>query len=65
VTPSPQLSDAERKAVVSAFKDLEHTQGHGITLSGTKYFTIKAEEISVYGKKAVCTPVISLPGLTD
>jgi Profilin len=55
VNASPQLSDAERKAVVTAFNDLGHTQGNGITLSGTKFITIKAEDISIYGKKGVRT----------
>ena len=52
----PQLPLPEQKAVIAGFDNLDHTRTNGITLAGTKYFTISANERSIYGKKAVCYP---------
>ena len=63
-----QLTDKEREAVVNVFKsntgifteNEAHVQANGVTLAGTKYFTISvslsANEGHVYGKKGVSTP---------
>jgi len=48
-----QLSLDEQKAVISAWKDRDNTQAHGIRLSGQKYFTLSVSDRSVYGKKGV------------
>ena len=48
-----QLSAAEQTAALSAFNDAGRTQASGIRLAGQKYFTLQANERSVYGKKGV------------
>jgi len=46
-----KLSTEEQKAAINAFKDPTQTQTSGIRLAGQKYFTLTANENSVYGKK--------------
>ncbi|KAF7324696.1 Profilin [Mycena kentingensis (nom. inval.)] len=45
------LSAEEQKAVIGAFSNLEGVQGSGLKLAGQKYFTTKADDRSIYGKK--------------
>lgn len=54
-----QLSPDEQKAAVKAFNDFDATQANGIRLSGQKYFTLSANERSIYGKKGVRARIIS------
>jgi hypothetical protein len=48
-----QLSSEEQKGVLGAFTNPEETQAKGIRLAGEKFFTLQANERSVYGKKRV------------
>lgn len=48
-----QLSAQEQKAAINAFNDPSQTQANGIRLVGHKFFTLQANERSVYGKKGV------------
>ncbi|KAK7023134.1 profilin [Favolaschia claudopus] len=45
------LSPDEQKAILGAFNDLDSVRGSGLHLAGVKYFTTKADERSIYGKK--------------
>ncbi|KAJ7040980.1 profilin [Mycena alexandri] len=45
------LSAEEQKAVIGAFGNLEAVQASGLRLAGVKFFTTKADERSIYGKK--------------
>lgn len=51
--PSRQLSTEEQQKVVGMFNNPAEAREHGIRLAGTKYFTLSANERSVYGKKGV------------
>ncbi|RPD65417.1 profilin [Lentinus tigrinus ALCF2SS1-7] len=50
-SPGYTLSADEQKTIVSAFNDPANTQAHGIRLAGQKFFTLSANDRSVYGKK--------------
>ncbi|KAI0716038.1 profilin [Cerioporus squamosus] len=50
-SPGYTLSADEQKAIVNAFKDATTTQANGIRLAGQKFFTLQANDRSVYGKK--------------
>lgn len=45
------VSAAEAKSLVAAFKDPSGIRAGGLHLAGTKYMTLKADDRSVYGKK--------------
>jgi profilin len=45
------LSAAEVQEVISAYSNSAHVLAHGIHINGVKYFVIKADERSIYGKK--------------
>jgi hypothetical protein len=49
-----QLSPEEQKALTTAHANSEATRANGIRLAGQKYFTLQANERSIYGKKQVC-----------
>lgn len=48
-----QLSAEEQKAVLNAFKDPAAVQASGLRLAGNKFFTLQANERSIYLKKQV------------
>ncbi|KAJ2923341.1 hypothetical protein H1R20_g3995, partial [Candolleomyces eurysporus] len=50
-SPGYSLSPEEQKAVINAYKDLSAVQASGLRLAGQKYFTIQANERSIYVKK--------------
>jgi len=45
------LSPDEQKTIVAAFKDPTKIREHGVLLSGKKFFTLQANDRSIYGKK--------------
>ncbi|KAG8935185.1 profilin, required for normal timing of actin polymerization in response to thermal stress [Tulasnella sp. 417] len=45
------LSQAEQNSVVGAFNNLDNVRASGMTLAGTKYFTLQADPEHIYGKK--------------
>ncbi|KAH9945559.1 profilin [Amylocystis lapponica] len=51
-SPGFNLSADEQKAAVAAFTDPAGAQASGIRLGGQKFFTLQANERSLYGKKA-------------
>jgi len=50
-TPGYTLSTEEFNAAINAFEKPEATQANGIRLAGQKFFTLSANQRSVYGKK--------------
>ncbi|KAF8415628.1 profilin [Boletus edulis BED1] len=46
-----KLSPDEQKAIVNAHNNVEATQASGVRLAGQKFFTLQANDRSVYGKK--------------
>ncbi|KAI0360772.1 Profilin/allergen [Trametes cingulata] len=46
-----QLSADEQKAIVNAFNKPEDALAHGVRLAGQKFFTLRADDRSIYGKK--------------
>jgi len=46
------LSAQEQATIIKAHNDLDGTQAHGIRAGGQKYFTLQADERSIYGKKS-------------
>ncbi|KAI0300563.1 profilin [Multifurca ochricompacta] len=50
-SPGYSLSQQEQKDIVSSFTDLPKTQANGIRLAGQKFFTLKAEDRSIYLKR--------------
>lgn len=57
-----QLAPEEQTAIVNAFKDLDTVRASGLKLAGTKFFTVQANETSIYGKKGVRPPSRSMTG---
>ena len=51
-SPGLDLSVDEQKAIVNSFNDAGAVQASGIRASGQKFFTLQANDRSVYGKKA-------------
>ncbi|KAI6040245.1 profilin [Pisolithus marmoratus] len=53
------LSPAEQKAIVNAFKNPTETQAHGLRLAGRKFFVLSATEDQILGKQGAdgCTIV--------
>jgi len=51
-SPGFDLSPTEQTAIINAYKDLPGTQANGIRAAGQKYFTLQANDRSIYGKKA-------------
>jgi len=50
-SPGFDLSTQEQKAIVDAFKDPSKAQASGVRAAGDKYFTLQANDRSIYGKK--------------
>ena len=55
---TPQLQPTEVTAFVAAFKDSAAPFEKGIHVAGTKYFCIKADDRSLYGKQ-VCSHLLA------
>ncbi|KAG6371313.1 hypothetical protein JVT61DRAFT_9784 [Boletus reticuloceps] len=53
--PRWQLSSEEQKAIVNAHGNLDAIRASGVRLAGQKFFTLQANERSVYGKKGAST----------
>ncbi|KAL6053572.1 profilin, required for normal timing of actin polymerization in response to thermal stress [Balamuthia mandrillaris] len=51
VSPGFQPSAAEVKALIAGFSDNNSVRTNGLTVAGTKYLTIRADDRSIYGKK--------------
>jgi len=51
-SPGYTLSAQEQKDIVAAFTKPDVVQANGIRLAGQKFFTLSANERSIYGKKA-------------
>ncbi|KAI8913521.1 profilin [Gorgonomyces haynaldii] len=45
------VSDTEIQVIVNAFKDASQIRASGIHVNGEKYFALRADDRSVYGKK--------------
>jgi len=45
------LSLDEQNAIINAYNDLSGTQANGVRAAGQKYFALRADERSIYGKK--------------
>ncbi|EJF63924.1 profilin, partial [Dichomitus squalens LYAD-421 SS1] len=50
-SPGFTLSTEEQAAVVRAFSKPDEAQANGIRLAGQKFFTLSANDRSIYGKK--------------
>ncbi|KAF8483536.1 profilin [Russula ochroleuca] len=50
-SPGYTLSNEEQKAILASYKDLTHTQANGLRLAGEKFFTLRADNRSIYLKK--------------
>ncbi|KZT02849.1 profilin [Laetiporus sulphureus 93-53] len=51
-SPGYTLSTQEQKDIVAAFNNPAAAQANGIRLAGQKFFTLQANDRSIYGKKA-------------
>ncbi|CCL99615.1 uncharacterized protein FIBRA_01633 [Fibroporia radiculosa] len=51
-SPGYTLSSDEQKAIIASFASPGTAQASGIRLAGQKFFTLQANERSIYGKKA-------------
>lgn len=49
-----QLSQEEQNAIIGLHSKPDLAQANGFRLAGDKYFTLQANERSIYGKKQVC-----------
>ncbi|KAJ3026380.1 UNVERIFIED_CONTAM: profilin, required for normal timing of actin polymerization in response to thermal stress [Siphonaria sp. JEL0065] len=45
------LSPAEATALIGAYKDASGIRGNGLYAAGIKYFTLRADDRSIYGKQ--------------
>ncbi|KXN81907.1 Profilin, partial [Leucoagaricus sp. SymC.cos] len=50
-SPGYELSLEEQKAIIGGFSNHSAVQGSGIRAAGQKFFTLQANERSIYGKK--------------
>ncbi|TRM57411.1 profilin [Schizophyllum amplum] len=57
-SPGYTLSAEEQKAVIAAFADPVTAQSQGLRLAGQKFFTLSANDRSIYLKKAADGAVI-------
>ena len=48
-----QLSSQEQKEILASYADVGKTQANGLRLAGQKFFTLQANERSIYLKKGV------------
>ncbi|KAI0067065.1 profilin [Artomyces pyxidatus] len=56
------LSAEEQRSIISDFGNPEKAQANGFRLAGQKFFTVKADERSIYGKKRADGAVIVITG---
>jgi profilin len=49
------MSEDEVATIVASFKDASKIRQNGIYISGEKYFALRADDRSVYGKKVTKT----------
>jgi hypothetical protein len=49
-----QLTSQEQKEILTSHADPEKIQAHGLLLAEKKFFTLQANDRSIYLKKAVC-----------
>ncbi|EIE85924.1 hypothetical protein G6F46_011788 [Rhizopus delemar] len=47
-----QLQPSEVQEIIAGYANPENATAHGVHVAGEKYFVIKADERSIYGKKA-------------
>jgi len=52
------LTPEEQKAITAAHANPDHVQGNGLRLAGEKYFTLQANDRSIYLKKGADGAVI-------
>ncbi|CAO3626417.1 unnamed protein product [Cunninghamella echinulata] len=50
-SPGFQLSTSEFNELANGFKNSQGIQGSGFHIEGEKYFTLRADDRSIYGKK--------------
>ncbi|CAG8441518.1 13519_t:CDS:2 [Ambispora gerdemannii] len=50
-SPGFTVSSAEFDVVFKAFNDPKHIQANGLHVDGKKYFTLRADDRSIYGKE--------------
>ncbi|KAK0489312.1 profilin [Armillaria novae-zelandiae] len=51
-TAGYSLSPEEQNAIINGYKNVSTVQASGIRAAGQKFFTLQANERSIYGKKA-------------
>ncbi|KAI0646234.1 profilin [Trametes meyenii] len=51
-SPGYTLSADEQKAIVNSFNNPDEARAHGFRLASQKFLTLRADERSIYGKKA-------------
>ncbi|KAK0466815.1 profilin [Desarmillaria tabescens] len=51
-SPGYNLSTEEQNAIIKGYTNLTSVQASGIRVAGQKFFTLQANERSIYGKKA-------------
>jgi len=56
------VTPVEAKALVAGFKDANALRAGGLHLAGHKYFTLKADDRSIYGKKGAAGVVFVKTG---
>ncbi|KAF5389189.1 hypothetical protein D9757_003411 [Collybiopsis confluens] len=57
-SPGFELSAEEQRAVIDGYKDIEKVQASGLKIAGNKYFTLQANDRSIYLKKTADGAVV-------
>lgn len=57
-SPGFDVSPKEASALISGFDDPSPLQAGGLHIAGKKYFTLQANDRSIYGKSGVSTEVL-------
>lgn len=47
------MQPSEVQEIISGYANPENATAHGVHVAGEKYFVIKADERSIYGKKVI------------
>ena len=55
-----QIAPEEITSLAAAFKDSSQVHANGLTIGGDKFFAIKADDRSIYGKKVFFSLSLSL-----
>ncbi|KAG0174499.1 profilin, required for normal timing of actin polymerization in response to thermal stress [Apophysomyces sp. BC1034] len=50
-TPGFQVQSSEMSEIIAAFADNTTVQANGVHVAGVKYFTLRADDRSIYGKQ--------------